>query len=277
MSIPKIDAHQHFWLYNEEEYSWIGPDDYILKRNYLPSDLAHHLDNLGYSGSIAVQARQTLDETRWLLSLADQHKQIKAVVGWVDLISPNLENQLREFSQNPRMRGIRHVLQSEPDDFMLEPAFKDGIGQLKSFGLVYELLIYPKQLDNAAKLVEMFPNQVFVLDHIAKPNIRQHELSEWLAGIQKLGSLDNVCVKVSGLVTEADPVNWKPKDFQPYLEAVWNIFGENRIMLGSDWPVCLPVASYAEVICLEETFFTSKGARIIDMVSGGNAMHIYRL
>ncbi len=277
MSIAKIDAHQHFWLYNQDEYSWIGADDHILKRNHLPSDLAHNLDNLGYSGSIAVQARQTIEETIWLLTLASQHKLIKAVVGWADLISRDLEKQLQEFSLNPKMKGIRHVLQSEPEDFMLEPAFLDGIEQLSSYGLVYELLIYPKQLVNASKLVQMFPNQIFVLDHIAKPNIRNQEISGWLAGIQKLGSYDNVSVKVSGLVTEADPVFWTEKDFQPYLESVWNIFGENRIMVGSDWPVCLTAASYAQVICLQETFFTALGPDIFEKVCGGNAIHTYRL
>ena len=274
----RIDAHQHFWKYSEEEYGWIGENEGVLKRDFLPDNLSVELSSIGYQGSISVQARQTLEETRWLLDLADNSDHIKGVVGWVDLRSDSLVEQLNEFSKNKKFKGIRHVVQAEPDDnFIINPDFLNGISKLENFGLVYEILIYPKHLKYACQMVERFPNQTFVLDHIAKPDIKNHKISEWAEGITKLAAFQNVSVKVSGMVSEADHEWWKPGDFYPYLDVIWKEFGADRIMVGSDWPVCLPAASYSQVICLAEGYFESFSKEVRGKVFGENAYRIYQL
>lgn len=274
----KIDAHQHFWKYSEAEYGWIGENERVIKRDFLPENLSVELSRLGYDGSICVQARQTIEESRWLLNLADNSNHIKGVVGWVDLCSELLLEQLDEFSKNEKFKGVRHVVQAEPDDdFMLRSDFLSGISKLENYGLVYEILIYPKHLKYACKMVEQFPNQTFVLDHIAKPDIKNHIISEWSEGISMLAAFPNVNVKVSGMVSEADHEWWKPGDIYPYLDIIWKEFGADRIMLGSDWPVCLPAASYSQVVCLAEGYFESLGKDVADKVFGENACRIYQL
>jgi L-fuconolactonase len=235
----RLDSHQHFWKFNPAEYGWMQPD-WPIRRDFLPSDLQPLLNQQQLAGSIAVQARQTIEESRWLLSLADQSPLIKGVVGWVDLRSDRVEEQLAEFTPHPRFVGVRHVVQDEPDDrFMLRPDFIRGIGKLKQFDLTYDLLVFPQQLPAAIELVRRFPEQPFVLDHIAKPRIRDGTLSPWRDHIRELAQAQNVCCKVSGLVTEADWANWKAEDFRPFLDIVFEAFGEDRLMFGSDWPVCL--------------------------------------
>lgn len=274
----KIDAHQHFWHYNTTEYEWMGEDDGILKRDYLPDDLLTELLNSGYSGCIAVQARQTLEETLWLLELAEQFEHIRGVVGWVDLQSKNIDKELDEVNDKKWLKGVRHVVQDEPDDnFMLRLDFLNGISKLAERNLVYEILIFERQLATAIELVKLFPNQLFVVDHIAKPNIKDGEIQKWKHGIGQIARFPNVSIKVSGIVTEAGSRNWKPEEFDPYLNIVWKAFGEDRIILGSDWPVCLVSANYEQVMSLSENFFKRLGLEALGKVAGSNASRIYRL
>lgn len=240
----KLDAHQHFWRYNAAEYPWI-PRGSPLERDWLPADLAALQQPLGFDGSIAVQARQTLAETRWLLALADQHAGIRGVVGWVDLRSPELPAQLREFIRHPKFVGVRHVVQDEPDDrFLLGAEFLRGLGQLRGFGLRYDLLIFPRQLAAACEVVARFPEQPFVLDHLAKPGIKQRQFEPWTTDLRRLARLPNVCCKLSGLVTEAHHQAWRESELIPYLDFAAEVFGPARLMIGSDWPVCLLASGY---------------------------------
>lgn len=243
-----IDAHQHFWKYNPAEYAWIDNNMQSLKRDFLPDELDREMQRAGVAGSIAVQARQSIEETRWLLELAGQHDFIRGVVGWVDLCSADVEAQLEVFAGHPKMVGVRHVVHDEPDDsFMARNDFRRGIAALKKYNLAYDLLIFPKHLELATDLVKAFPNQQFVLDHIAKPDIKNQVLSPWDKQIRSLAALPNVACKISGLVTEADWYAWRPEDFTPYLELVLECFGPDRLMLGSDWPVCTLSASHQQV------------------------------
>ena len=245
----RCDAHQHFWRYTPEEYGWIGPDMGILKKDHLPADLAPLLEAVGIEGTVAVQARQTLDETEWLLQLADNYSLIKGVVGWVDLRSPELRGQLELFCAHPKLRGVRHVVQDEPDDrFMLREDFIRGLGMLAEFDLTYDILIFPRHLPVACELVARFPDQRFVLDHIAKPFIKDQKVTPWDGDIRRLAAYPKVFCKVSGMVTEADWHQWQPADFRPYLDVVFAAFGSRRIMFGSDWPVCTLAGTYADVV-----------------------------
>jgi L-fuconolactonase len=245
----KIDAHQHFWQYTPAEYGWISAEMEILQKDHLPSNLSLLTQAIGIDGTIAVQARQTLAETKWLLALADQHPFISGVVGWVDLRSPNVQAQLEQFAGHSKFCGVRHVLQDEPDDqFMLRDNFVRGLKLLAQFNLTYDILIVPRQLPAACKLVKKLPHQPFVLDHIAKPLIKDGILLPWAEDIRKLAMYPNVCCKVSGMVTEADWQAWQSNDFSPYLDVVFDAFGPNRIMFGSDWPVCTVAGSYPDVV-----------------------------
>jgi L-fuconolactonase len=247
----KVDAHQHFWQYNPTEYGWIGPEMEILKKDCLPADLAPLLQAAGIRGTVAVQARQTLAETERLLELADRFPFIKGVVGWVDLRGPELRSQLERFCTHPKFRGVRHVVQDEPDDqFMLRQEFVNGIKLLAQFDLTYDILIFPKHLAAACELVRNFPHQPFVLDHIAKPFIKDGKIAPWDVDIRRLATFPNVFCKVSGMVTEADWQQWQPADFRPYLDVVFEAFGPRRIMFGSDWPVCTLAGTYAQVVKL---------------------------
>jgi L-fuconolactonase len=254
----RLDAHQHFWRYSPERYPWI-PKGSALAQDWLPSDLAQLQTPLGLDGSIAVQAQQTIAETEWLLSLADQDPRVRGVVGWVDLQQDRVEDDLARLATHPRLVGVRHVVQDEPDDqFLLRPAFQRGIGRLRAFRLRYDILIYPRQLPAAIQLVRAFPEQPFVLDHIAKPFIRAGTLSPWREQIRELAVHPNVLCKVSGMVTEADHQNWKPDDFAPYLDVVFEAFGSQRLMFGSDWPVCLLAGSYGRVVGLLEDYVRTR-------------------
>ena len=274
----KIDVHQHFWKYDPIEYAWISDQMSVLKRNFLPEDLFKAAEGTGFQESIAVQARQSIEETDWLLALASENPRIGGVVGWLDLCSPDIEQQLLKYAANPKLKGLRHVLQDEPDDFFeLKPEFLKGISYLEAAGLIYEILIYPRQLKNAIRLAGLFPDQKYILDHCAKPLIEKGEILEWTEMITELASFPNVSCKVSGLVTEADWVTWKPDDFYPYLDVIWNAFGEDRIMIGSDWPVCLLAASYPQVVCLAEGYFEKLGDKVLKKLSSDNALREYHL
>lgn len=241
----RIDAHQHFWRYSPSEHIWMTDEMAALKRDFLPSDLRPLMKAVGFDGCIAVQARQSLEETRWLLELAAENEFVRGVVGWIDLCSRELPSQLEQFASNSRLVGVRHVVQDEPDDnFMLREDFQSGIARLAEFELAYDVLIYPRQLPAATTLVQNFPRQRFVLDHIAKPPIGSGELAGWETGLRSLAKFPNVFCKVSGMVTEADWKQWKPEDFRPFLDVVFDAFGTGRIMIGSDWPVCTLAADY---------------------------------
>ncbi len=271
----KLDAHQHFWQYNSEQYPWI-PQGSRLDQDWLPPGLERELTKIGFDGCIAVQARQTLDESRWLLALADQHPMIKGVVGWVDLRSERVREQLAELASHPKFVAVRHVVQDEPDDgFMLRPEFLRGISALREFDLTYDILIYPKQLPAAIKVVRKFPEQKFVLDHLAKPVIRDLVLSPWTEEIAELAASENVWCKVSGMVTEAKPETWKHEDFHPYLDVVFERFGVDRLMFGSDWPVCLQAAKYEQVYGIVREYVQSRSEETQNKLFGGNCARFY--
>ena len=273
----RIDAHQHFWKFSEAEYGWMKPE-WPIRRDLLPPDLKPLLAQAGLDGSVAVQARQTLEESRWLLELADHHSIIKGVVGWVDLRSDKVEEQLACFAPHPKFVGVRHVVQDEPDDdFMVRTEFVRGISKLKQFNLRYDLLIFPRQLRAAIELAKMFPEQPFVLDHIAKPMIKDGVFSPWREKIRELAKLPNVTCKVSAMITEADWAKWQPADFKPYLDVVFEAFGEDRLMYGSDWPVCLLAGSYERAVGLVEDYTRPLSASAKAKFFGGNAVKFYGL
>jgi L-fuconolactonase len=247
----RLDAHQHFWKYSPEDYGWINDNMAALRRDFLPQDLQPLLASAGFDGSIAVQARQSLEETSWLLELAGQNEFVKGVVGWVDLRSPDLPLQLDQLAQNPKLVGVRHVVQDEPDDdFILRSDFRRGIARLREYDLAYDILIYLRQLPVAIQLVREFPDQRFVLDHIAKPLIAEGRMDSWERDIQELAQSENVSCKLSGMVTEARWHDWKTEDFRPYLDVVVSTFGPARLMIGSDWPVCTASAPYSRTMAL---------------------------
>ena len=274
-SAIRVDSHQHFWRYDAALYPWIPPGS-PLHRDWLPSDLAPLQRPLGLDGSIAVQARQSLAESEWLLGLADADSRIKGVVGWVDLWNEQVENDLARLSRRPKFVGVRHVVQDEPDDdFMVRPEFLRGIARLKEFGLTYDILIYPRQLPAAIELARRFPEQSFVLDHIAKPMIKDRTVDPWRKQVRELAQAPNVWCKVSGMITEASHTHWKPAEFKPYLDVVFEAFGEDRLMFGSDWPVCLLAGSYQQVHGLVQDYVAGQPASAREKFFGGNAVRFY--
>lgn len=251
----KIDTHQHFWKYNVEEYGWIGEGMEIMARDRLPADLKPLIEDMGIGGTVAVQARQVVEETAALLKMAEDTDFIKGVVGWVDLRSPRVEDQLDRYKDHPKMAGVRHVVQDEPDErFVLRKDFLRGIGKLRQCDLVYDILILPNQLPATIEMVRKFPDQVFVLDHIAKPCIKDGKLSPWDNDIRKLAACPNVSCKLSGMVTEADWNHWKPEHIELYMEIVLDAFGPQRLTIGSDWPVCTAAGNYRQVVSLAAEF-----------------------
>jgi L-fuconolactonase len=270
----RIDAHQHFWRYHPARHDWITDEMRVLKRDYLPEHLRPELKAAGIEASVAVQADQSEDETQFLLELAAANPEVAGVVGWVDLRSFDVRQRLEHFSQFERLRGFRHVAQSEPDDrFLVRDDFLRGVAQLAEFGFSYDILIYPRQLAAAAELVARFPNQRFVVDHLAKPVIKTREIDEWSRYMRRIAAHENVFCKLSGLVTEAAWNSWKPGDFTPYLDVVFEAFGTDRLMFGSDWPVCLLAATYGQV----KQLIADYGASDQEKIFGGNAARFYGL
>ena len=277
-----IDSHQHFWSYSAAEYPWIGPGMERLARDYLPVDLEGPALAAGIGGTVAVQARQTLEETCWLLDLAERHPLIRGVVGWVDLQSTAVGDQLAAFTAREKFVGVRHVVQDEPDlRFLLGTEFVRGIKQLHAFGLTYDLLLYPQQLSAAVELAASLPEQPFVLDHLAKPQIKTWtqpgDMDPWRHNIEALAKHKNVCCKLSGLVTEAVCRHWRPADFTPYLDVALTAFGPERLMFGSDWPVCLLSGDYAEVAGIVKDFVAQLSAVEQAAIWGGTATRFYGL
>jgi L-fuconolactonase len=273
----KLDSHQHFWKYSPQQHNWIDDSMVSLKRDFLPNDLEPHLIENKIEACVVVQADQSEKETEFLLELATQYEFIKGVVGWVDLRAKNVEERLQVLFQNQYFKGVRHIVQSEKQDFLLDPAFQNGIGKLGNLNLTYDLLIYSHQIEAAIKLVSQFPNQKFVLDHLAKPNIKNGKIDPWKNQIQRLAQFSNVSCKISGMVTEADHSQWKPSDFIPYLDIVFDAFGENRILFGSDWPVCLLAASYQEVYQLITDYTANFSLEQRDKLFGANAERFYNI
>ncbi|MEJ7644151.1 MAG: amidohydrolase family protein [Chryseolinea sp.] len=276
--MPRIDSHQHFWKFNPLRDAWINDDMRSIQRDFLPEDLKRMLDSYSFDGCISVQADQSTTENKFLLDLASRNEFVRGVVGWVDLQSPGLHEQLSLYSSNKLMKGFRHVLQGEPQrDFMLRPDFMRGISALNSFGFTYDILIFPDQLGYTKKFIEAFPNQPFVVDHLAKPYIREKKLAEWKSDISDIAEYENVFCKVSGMVTEADWKNWEASDFRPYLDTVLEAFGPSRLMFGSDWPVCQVAATYSSVVEVAVKYFGQLSRHEQDSVFGNTAKKFYNL
>lgn len=270
-----IDTHQHFWHYDPERHGWINEDMQVLKHDFLPEHLLPILKQSGVSACIAVQAEQTEDETNWLLSLAQANPFIKAVVGWVDLLSDTLEERLAYYQSFPLLKGFRHILQAEEPAFMLQEKFVKGIQQLGRFGFTYDILIYPQHFNAAIALVKQCPDQRFVLDHLGKPDIRNGKVDDWRNDISTLASFENVYCKVSGMVTEADWQHWQPAHLQIYLDVAVEAFGCDRLMWGSDWPVCTLAADYHRWLQVALDYFSTFSGQEQQAIFAGNAMKFY--
>jgi L-fuconolactonase len=243
-----IDAHHHLWKYSAAEYGWITPEMRSIRQSFLPGDLEKMMHHFGIEGTVAVQARGSLEETTWLLDLAHKHEIIRGVVGWVPLTEgAGVKKHLERFAADKKLKGVRHVVQDEPDPrYILRPDFNEGVKALREFGLRYDILIFERHLPPAIEFVDRHPDQVFILDHIAKPRIKDHILSPWDSNIRELAKRPNVYCKLSGMVTEAEPGRWNGQTLQPYIDVVLSAFGPKRLMFGSDWPVMLLNANYDE-------------------------------
>mgnify|MGYP001825132274 FL=1 len=273
-----IDSHQHFWKYDPVRYSWIDDSMKILRQDFLPSDLGPILQENGVGGCVAVQADQSERETEFLLELAGENEFIKGVVGWVDLKAEGVSKRLAHYSQNEKLKGVRHIVQEEPDpEFMLRKDFQNGIRHLAEFGLTYDILVYPNQLAAAVLLSRAFPEQKFVLDHIAKPGISEGLDDQWVNNIKELALNPNVSCKVSGMVTETTNFQWQQEDFYPFIDVVLDAFGWRRIMYGSDWPVCLLGGNYKEVITIVKDYISKLPDNERAGIMGLNAINFYSL
>ena len=273
-----IDSHQHFWQYNPDNHKWITDDMKVIQRDFLPSDFLPILQKNNIEGCVAVQVDQTEEETDFLLQLSDILDFIKGVVGWVDLRADNIYERLEYFSQFKKLKGFRHIVQSEKDtEFMLRPKFKNGIAELGIYDFTFDILIYHDQLEQAIQFVKLFPEQKFVLNHIAKPDIKSGEYVLWQTDIKKLALHQNVFCKVSGMVTEAEWDDWKPSDFKIYLDTVVKAFGTDRLMYGSDYPVCTLAATYEEQLNITTEYFSSFTSLEKKKIMGENATKFYGL
>ena len=273
----RIDAHHHLWRYTRDEYGWIDDSMRVLKRDFLPGDLREEMRLAGVDGAVAVQARQTLEETRWLLEQAEGCREIRAVVGWGPIAATDFAASLEEFAGRVKLKGLRHIVQAEPDGFLLGEEFNRGIRSMRGSGLVYDVLVYERQLAEAIAFVDRHPEQVFVLDHVAKPRIREGVMEPWAGHIRELARRENVWCKVSGMVTEADWAAWSLETLRPYLDVVVEAFCVKRLMVGSYWPVCLVASGYSQWFATLGEYFAglSEGER--EAVFGGTASAVYRL
>jgi L-fuconolactonase len=276
--MPRIDAHQHFWQFDPVRDAWITDDMSVIQRDFLPQDLQPILQQHGFDGCVVVQSDQTEVENEFQLANAAAHDFIKGVVGWVDLRAENIEERLAHYSQFEKLKGFRHVLQGEADRaLMLRPEFKRGIAALAQHGFTYDILIFSDQLPYAAELAAAFPQQPFVVDHIAKPPIKDQLIDDWAHGIRAVAAHGNVCCKVSGMVTEANWQHWKPADFHPYLDVVFDAFGIDRVMYGSDWPVCEVAGGYTRALSILEEYLAPFSANEQALFWGDNAARFYGL
>ena len=274
----QIDSHQHFWRYDAGRDGWITDEMTVLRRDFLPAELIQQMHASGIDRCVAVQVDQSETETQFLLNLADQHPEITGVVGWVNLLDKNIDSRLQDFSVFQKLCGFRHIVQAESDDgFMLRKDFQNGISCLARHNFTYDILIYARQLPAAVELARRFPAQKFVVDHMAKPAIRTKEISSWARGIRALAAGPNVHCKVSGLVTEADWKSWSAADLKPYLDVVFEAFGTDRLMFGTDWPVCLLAAGYSQVKNVVEDYTRDLSASEKEKIFGLNAARFYGL
>ena len=275
----RIDAHHHLWHYNPERDGWITEDMRAIRADFTPYDLLRELKTNEMDGSVVVQADPSETETAFLVDIADRHDFVRGVVGWIDLCSPYAAERLQFYKNTaPKLKGFRHIVQSEPDDrFLLRDDFCRGLALLRPYDYTYDILIYPRQLPAALELVERFPEQAFVIDHLAKPNIRGSVMEPWTKQMQALAAHPNVWCKVSGMVTEANWAHWRQEDFTPYLDVIFAAFGPERLLFGSDWPVCLVAATYGEVKQIVLTYMAGQGAEAIAGVMGENAKRFYHL
>ena len=272
-----IDTHQHFWKYEPSEYEWIDATMARLQRDFLPGDAKQEMDRAGVAASVAVQVRQSLEETRWLVELAEAHPFVAGVVGWVDLQAADADAQLERVAGHPKLVGLRHIGQAEPTGFLDRPRFREGVARLERHGLTYDILVYARQLQEAVSFARAFPRQPFVLDHLGKPDIRGNGFSAWRRHFDALAALPNVTCKLSGLVTEADWTGWTPGQLRPYLDAALEAFGPSRLMMGSDWPVCLLAARYDDVVALVRDALAEYSKDEQEQVLGGTARRFFRL
>lgn len=273
-----IDAHQHFWKFEPVKHAWIDDDMSVIRRDFLPSDLKKVYHENGIDGCVAIQANQTLAETDFLLDLSNKNEFIKGVVGWVDLRASNIDNFLKQYSKFNKIKGFRHVVQGEPDhNFLLRPNFLNGISLLEKYNFTYDILIFPHQLGAALEFVKQFPNQKFVIDHIAKPYIKDGFHHGWAALMSEIAKYENVFCKLSGMITEADYKTWTYHQIEPYMNLVLNAFGTNRIMYGSDWPVCLVAGNYKNVKKIVTNFIATLNPSEQNAIMGKNAIEFYNL
>lgn len=273
----RIDAHQHFWNYDPVSFSWIDEEMAKIRQDFLPENLQPILEANNFDGSVFVQVNQTEDETTHFHEVALQNDFIKGIVGWTDLFSDDLEQKLEAYRQLPKVKGFRHIVQGEPLGFMRQPKFVDGLKKLRNYDYTYDILIFPVQLSDSVYVVGQCPDNQFVLDHLAKPNIKNGEVNRWANYIKKLAEFPNLSCKISGMVTEADFHHWKKEDFYIYLDMVLNHFGTDRLLYGSDWPVCLVAATYEQQLEIVESYFRQLSATEKDKIFGLNAERIYRL
>jgi len=277
--MQRIDAHQHFWKFDPVRDNWINSDMSVIARDFLPDDLLPILQRNNIDGTVVVQTCHMDEDNRFMLELADQYNFIKGVVGWVNLQSIKVEDKLKYYHERyPKMKGFRHVLQADPDDqLMLRDSFKNGISLLNKYNFTYDILIYPKHLKYAVQLVAEFPDQKFVVDHLAKPHIKTKEINGWKRDMEALSKFPNVYCKVSGMLTEADWYSWKTEDFTPYLDTVFNAFSISRVIYGSDWPVCKLAGGYNRALEILQIYTSRFSEKEQEMFYGGNAIEFYNL
>lgn len=274
----KIDSHHHFWKYDPETYSWMNEKMELLQRDYLPQNLKDEIDKVGVEGVVSVQADQSIKETEQLLGYADSHDFILGVVGWLPLSDQGVENLIERYSSNHLLKGIRHVVQDEPDDrFILDEAFNRGVEKLRKYNLVYDILIYERQLGSTIEFVDRHKGQVFVLDHVAKPRIQDKVMEPWKTQMKELAKRENVFCKLSGMATEANWQNWQPEDLHPYMEVALDAFGAKRLMFGSDWPVARLAVEYHSWIDLCRMFVSSLTVDEQGLIGGEVAREVYDL
>ena len=274
----RIDAHHHFWRYKPAEYEWIDDAMAAIRRDFLPLDLNRELESVGFDSAVCVQARQTLEETNWLLDLADAHDFLKGVVGWAPLADSNVRKTLDGLANRHKLKGVRYVVQDEPDDdFILRADFNAGVRLVTEYGLAYDILIFERHLPQTIEFVDRHPSQVFILDHLAKPKAKDNEVEPWRTSIRQLAQRDNVYCKISGLVTEANWKSWTEAQLSVYLETVLEAFGPHGLMFGSDWPVCLVASSYEKWYEVVSRFCEKLSCDEQARIFGGTAIEAYRL
>ncbi|NWK54175.1 amidohydrolase family protein [Verrucomicrobiaceae bacterium N1E253] len=273
----KIDAHHHFWKYDPVEYDWIDDSMSTIRRSFLPDDLKAEIDQAGIDGVVSVQARQSLEETDWLLGMAAENDFVKGVVGWLPLADESIDTILDRYKGASKLKALRHVVQGLPAGFFDDDDFNRGIRSLTARGLVYDILIFENQLEEAIRFVDRHPNQVFVLDHIAKPQIKDKLLQPWQENMRELAKRENVTCKLSGMVTEADFNAWTEEQMLPYLESTLEAFGPDRLMFGSDWPVCLVASRYQQWVDLIQRFIDPLSTQEQASIMGGTAVSSYQL